>query len=158
MHSVAFLIFISLLVLNACKAFDADEDVLFKLYKRENPTNFTILTINGSHLITGDTYDPGLLTRIHIHGFLPKKEIIDRYREVYLSVGDYNFIVVDWSEGAFTLNYYWAKRRVKDVSVKLIFIKVNEENEKKLSLRDLRIETHEYRGVFIYYFKRSRRN
>lgn len=124
MHSAAFLILVSVLVLNTCKAFDANEDVIFKLYKRENPTNFTILTINGSHLITGDIFEPGLLTRIHIHGFLPTKEIIDRYREVYLSVGDYNFIVVDWTEGAFTLNYYWAKRRVKDVSVLAFSLKL----------------------------------
>lgn len=125
MHSSAttFLFCASILIFGVCKnkAFDADEDVIFKLYKREisreNPTNFTVIRINNQRKIPNDTlFDPDLPTKIHIHGFLAKEEIIDRYRQVYLSVGDYNFIVVDWMEGAFTLNYFMAKRRVKDVS------------------------------------------
>lgn len=113
------LFLVSILIFGVCKitAFDADEDVIFKLYKRDNPTKYTILRINSERSILNDTlFDPKLPTRIHVHGFLAKEEIIDRYREVYLSVGDYNFIVIDWLEGAFTLNYYMAKRRVSDVS------------------------------------------
>lgn len=113
------LFLVSILIFGVCKitAFDADEDVIFKLYKRDNPTKYTILRINSERSILNYTlFDPKLPTRIHVHGFLAKEEIIDRYREVYLSVGDYNFIVIDWLEGAFTLNYYMAKRRVSDVS------------------------------------------
>lgn len=121
MHSMLFALSIFVFFVNNCRAFDADEDVIFKLYTRDNPTKFTVLSIlnvNGSRSVSDDSFDPSLQTRIHIHGFLPKEEIIDRYRQVYLSVGDYNFIVVDWTEGAYTLNYYYAKKRVKDVSSK----------------------------------------
>lgn len=111
---VSVLLFLLLMV--SCKAFDADEDVLFKLYKRDNPKKFSILSVNRSRIVSDDVFDPELLTRIHIHGFLPKDEIIDRYRDLYLSHGDYNFIVVDWTEGAYTVNYYLAKRRVKEVN------------------------------------------
>lgn len=93
------LVFVIFWLVCACKAFDADEDVLFKLYKRDNPKRFTILNVNRSRIVSDDKFDPELPTRIHIHGFLPKDEIIDRYRDLYLSNGDYNFIVVDWSEG-----------------------------------------------------------
>lgn len=126
MHPYALLFLIPVLVVCMCVAFDADEDVIFKLYKRENLNNFTVLKINGSRALSNDSFeafDANLLTRIHIHGFLPKEEIIDRYRDVYLSIGDYNFIVVDWSEGATTINYYFAKRRVKDVSFVSKFLK-----------------------------------
>lgn len=124
MHSMSAVVSVSLflvllLVVSVCKAFDADEDVLFKLYKRDNPKKFTILNVNRSRIVSDDIFDPELPTRIHIHGFLPKDEIIDRYRDLYLSNGDYNFIVVDWSEGAYTVNYYLARRRVKEVSVKI---------------------------------------
>lgn len=105
------------MVICKCSAFDADEDVIFKLYKRDSPLKFTVLKITNDRSISNDTlFDPELPTRIHIHGFLAKEEIIDRYRQAYLNVGDYNFIVIDWLEGAFTLNYFSAKNRVKDVS------------------------------------------
>lgn len=122
MHSVLFGSGVLVLLLYTCRAFDADEDVIFKLYTRDHPTSYAVLNIEESRLISTDSFDPNLLTRIHIHGFLPKEEIIDRYREVYLSVGDFNFIVVDWIEGAYTLNYYSAKRRAKDVSSECILI------------------------------------
>lgn len=112
------LLWISILVFGVSfsAAFNANEDVIFKLYKRDNPTSFTVLRISQERTMSNDTlFDPELPTRIHVHGFLAKEEIIDRYRQVYLSVGNYNFIVVDWLEGAFTLNYFMAKRRVKDV-------------------------------------------
>lgn len=98
-------------------AFDADEDVIFRLYKREESATFSRLTINGDRSLSNDTlFDPKIPTKIHIHGYWGKEEIIDRYREVYLSVGDYNFIVIDWLEGAVTINYLLAKKRIKDVS------------------------------------------
>lgn len=121
MHSSAttFLFCASILLLDVCSGigFDADEDVIFKLYKRDNPTNFTVLRIDNQRSFSNDTpFDPTKPTKIHIHGYLALPSIVDRYRQVYLSVGDYNFIVVDWMEGAQTFNYFMAKRRVKDVS------------------------------------------
>lgn len=112
------LFFISILIFGVCKikAFDADEDVIFKLYKRNNPTKYTVLRLDNQRSVGNDTlFDPKIPTRIHVHGFLAKEEIIDRYREVYMNVGDYNFIVIDWLEGAFTINYFMAKRRVSEV-------------------------------------------
>lgn len=114
---------VSILLFCACSsvAFDADEDVIFKLYKRDEPKKFIILKISGERSNSNSSFDPELPTRVHIHGYLAKEQIIDRYRQAYLSTGDYNFIVVDWMEGAFTLNYFSAKRRVGEVS-KLLFL------------------------------------
>lgn len=128
------LLTVLLLLVSVCNAFDADEDVLFKLYKRDSPKKFTILDVNRSRIVSDARFDPELPTRIHIHGFLPKDEIIDRYRDLYLNNGDYNFIVVDWSEGAFTVNYYLARRRVKEVSVQLF----NYERKHKIKFRKQR--------------------
>ncbi|XP_055295774.1 inactive pancreatic lipase-related protein 1-like [Sitodiplosis mosellana] len=145
MHSsaTAFLFCVCILMFDDCtSSFDADEDVIFKLYKRDNPTNFTVLRIDNQRSISNDTlFDPELPTKIHIHGYLAKEEIIDRYRQVYLSVGDYNFIVVDWLEGAFTLNYFMAKRRVKDVGGRLAEL-IEALVKYGMSLKDLTLVGH----------------
>lgn len=113
-------IFFGILLFFVChgNAFDADEDVIFKLYKRDNPTNFSVIEVyrvNETSVILNDFFDPKIPTRIHIHGYWSLQKIIDRYRQVYLGIGDFNFIVVDWLEGAQTINYFLAKRRVKEV-------------------------------------------
>lgn len=113
-------IFVGILLFFVChsNAFNAEEDVIFKLYKRDNPTNFSVIEVyrvNETSVILNDFFDPKLPTRVHIHGYFSLQKIIDRYRQAYLGVGDFNFIVVDWLEGAQTLNYFLAKRRVKEV-------------------------------------------
>lgn len=116
---------VAVLLLVACNVssvkvfFDVEKDVFFKLYKRDNPTNFTILNKNSSGTYPLDSFDPNIPTRICIHGYLAKKKSIDRFREAYLNVGDFkfiNYILVDWTKGAFNVNYYVSKGRITLVS------------------------------------------
>lgn len=74
MFTIQICLYFAILSVYKCNAFDANEDVIFKLYKRDNPTTFTLLRINDERSIPNDTlFDPELPTRIHIHGFLAKE-------------------------------------------------------------------------------------
>lgn len=61
------------------------------------------------------TFNPDQKTVFYIHGFMPDKKLFKKYQEVYKN---YNFIVVDWSEGAgmFYLDYEVVCNRIKAVS------------------------------------------
>lgn len=108
-------VLISVGVLNS-NAFDIDKDLVFRLYTREEPVMYYALTANGSPSISETTFNPNRPTRIFIHGYKSKEKVINRYREAYLNLGDFNFIAVDWIKGASTFNYYSAKGRVRSVS------------------------------------------
>lgn len=97
-------------------AFDIDKDLVFRLYTREEPVMFYALNKNGPPLISETPFNANRPTRIFVHGFRSKAKVINRYKEAYLTIGDYNFIAVDWIKGAGTYNYYSAKGRVRPVS------------------------------------------
>lgn len=97
-------------------AFEATEDVQFELYTRENRKIYELLDTHGEPTIEGTRFRPTRPTRIFVHGYRSKQKVIDRYAEAFLNAGDYNFIALNWIEGASTVNYYTAKNRVKDVS------------------------------------------
>lgn len=97
-------------------AFDIEKHLIFRLYTREDPVMYYALQTNGKQNISGTTFKPERPTRIFVHGFRSKEKVIKRYTEAYLKAGDYNFIAVDWTEGASTYNYYAAKGRVRPVS------------------------------------------
>lgn len=96
-------------------AFDANEDVQFELYTRESRKVYEVLDTHGEPAIAGSRFQATRPTRIFVHGYRSKRKVIDRYSEAFLNAGDYNFIAVNWIEGASTVNYYTAKNRVKDV-------------------------------------------
>lgn len=111
---------ICVLLLSICvrhhHAFDIDKDLVFRLYTREEPSMYYVLKATGAPAISDTTFNPNRPTRIFVHGYKSKEKVINRYREAYLDLGDYNFIVVDWIEGASTYNYFAAKGRVGPVS------------------------------------------
>lgn len=75
-------------------AFDIDKDLVFRLYTREEPVMFYALHYkNGPPLISDTPFNANRPTRIFVHGFRSKAKVINRYKEAYLSIGDYNFIV-----------------------------------------------------------------
>lgn len=96
-------------------AFDANEDVQFELYTRESRKVYEVLDTHGEPAIAGSRFQATRPTRIFVHGYRSKRKVIDRYSEAFLNAGDYNFIAVNWIEGASTVNYYTAKNRVRDV-------------------------------------------
>lgn len=97
MRLTAIVFVLSLCVLDTFAGkvfFDTEKDVFFKLYKRENPTNFTILNQNSSqNSFPLDSFDPEIPTRICIHGYLASSGTIDQFREAFLDAGEFNFIV-----------------------------------------------------------------
>lgn len=103
--------------LNGCDAFDIKKDLVFRLYTREDPIMYYALNAEGGPAINDTTFNPNRPTRIFVHGFRSKVKVLNRYCESFLNIGDYNFIAVDWIEGASTLYYYAAKGRVRPVSM-----------------------------------------
>lgn len=97
-------------------AFEANEDVRFELYTRESRKIYEVLDTHGEPAIAYSRFQASRPTRIFVHGYRSKRKVIDRYSEAFLNAGDYNFIALNWIEGASTVNYYTAKNRVKDVS------------------------------------------
>lgn len=94
------------------KAFNLYKSTIFRLYKRELLTTYTLLNSNATESVKNEFFDPKLPTRIYVHGYLGNEETIENYRQIFLKVGDYNFIAIDWTKGATTMNYYIAKARV----------------------------------------------
>lgn len=119
------LISVSLAILLLCvcknKSFSLYESMSFRLYKRELLTTFTLLNKNASELVKNELFDPKLPTRMYIHGYFGSEQGIENYSQHFLNVSDYNFIAIDWTKGARTINYYIAKARVPLVS-SLFFI------------------------------------
>lgn len=77
---------------------------------------YYVLKATGTPAISSTTFNPNRKTRIFVHGYKSKEKVINRYKEAYLLLGDYNFIAVDWISGASTYNYFSAKGRVGPVS------------------------------------------
>lgn len=95
--------------------FDIEKDLIFRLYTQENPNTYYELK---SNLEPPAAFNPYRPTRIFVHGFQSSENVLLRYKDAFLKSGDYNFIAVDWTKGASTLNYLKAKKRVKPVSSK----------------------------------------
>lgn len=119
-RKTSFGVVICVLLLSVCVrqhyAFDVNKDLVFRLYTREEPTNYHVLKATGEPAIPSTTFKANRETRIFVHGFKSKEKVINRYKEAYLELGAYNFIAVDWISGASTNNYLSAKSCVRPVS------------------------------------------
>lgn len=113
--SVMLLAWFGVTFLQMSNAFEANENVQFELYTRENRKIYQALDTHGDPVIEGTRFQSWRPTRIFVHGYRSKRKVIDRYAEAFLNTGDYNFIALNWIDGASTVNYYTAKNRVKDV-------------------------------------------
>lgn len=101
------------IIVPGSSAFDIEKDLVFRLYTLEDPNAYQVLKAD---LKPPTTFNPNRPSRIFIHGFKSKEKVIIRYKDAFLNVGNYNFIAVDWINGADTLNYLKAKARVEPVS------------------------------------------
>ncbi|XP_037943364.1 phospholipase A1 member A-like [Teleopsis dalmanni] len=75
------------------------QHILFKLYTNKNPEDPQILRLCDYFSIRESNYNTRLQTKILIHGYIPNFDKRNTYvvRDAYLSLGDYNFIEVDWT-------------------------------------------------------------
>lgn len=65
--------------------FEVENDVKIELYTLKNPTEPQLLVINDTNSIKESNFNPGVPTRIFIHGFMSKGELKD-----YLTDGKLN--------------------------------------------------------------------
>lgn len=112
---VAIFLLLSIVVSFNC-AFDVENDVVFRLYTREVSDSFNRLNASNSESISASAFDSKRPTKIFIHGYKSKEKVIIRYKNAFLNIGNYNFIGVDWINGAATYNYLAAKGYVPLVS------------------------------------------
>lgn len=115
-NSVAIVVL--LLIGGFCShAFDCEERVTFRLYTPSNRVDPQELKIfRALHTISETNFDARRPTRIFIHGYNSWEKLIVDFRDAYLMIGDFNFIVVDWIIKACTYNYLAAKGQVPHVS------------------------------------------
>ncbi|XP_046737696.1 pancreatic triacylglycerol lipase-like [Diprion similis] len=78
--------------------------ITFNLYTRNNPGTAQILTLNSIASVTGSNFLSSRPTRFVTHGWNSnqRSDACVVIRDAYLTAGDYNVIVVDWSSIAGT--------------------------------------------------------
>lgn len=101
-------------------AFDAQTETLFELYTRASDDSVRINLRDAKELsFTQENpvhFDANRPTRIFVHGYFGDSTTWEQYAKAYLDIGDYNFIGVNWTAGAKTLDYpLAAMHRVKAV-------------------------------------------
>ncbi|XP_058832390.1 pancreatic triacylglycerol lipase-like [Topomyia yanbarensis] len=94
--------------------FTPENDMVFRLFTRSNPTEPQILSIGNPSSITGSNFNAAHRTRFTIHGWNGNGNDGSNtvIRNSLLSVGDFNVISVDWSVAAVTPNYISARNAV----------------------------------------------
>lgn len=114
-NKIEIISFIFIGLLSRSIAFDPSSDVQFELYTRDNRQVPQVIDTHGEPAIVNSKFQSTRPTRIFVHGYRSKHKVINRYAEAFLNAGDYNFIAVNWIEGASTVNYFTAKSRIKSV-------------------------------------------
>lgn len=109
-------VLLSIVMINGDLLFSVEKDVIFRLYTPEQPDVHEEIKPDNLSDISQTSFNPHRPTRIFIHGFRSKENMIFRYRDAYLKLGNFNFIAVDWTKGAETFNYFMVLNRVKPVS------------------------------------------
>ncbi|XP_058465251.1 pancreatic triacylglycerol lipase-like [Malaya genurostris] len=97
--------------------FDAETDVIFRLFTRRNPVNSQTIVWSDPSSLTSSNFDSSNPTRFLIHGWVEGEDARTHWviKDHFLRVGDFNVIAVDWGAGAETINYIAARNRVASV-------------------------------------------
>ncbi|XP_037049497.1 lipase member H-like [Bradysia coprophila] len=96
--------------------FVAFDQVVFRLFTRNNPTNAQTITIFNDAQLTNSFFLPSRQTRFTIHGWNFGGPMAGAFlRSAWLDRGDFNVFTVDWGTGAITPNYALARGRVNAV-------------------------------------------
>ena len=86
----------------AAPRFVPQQDMIFRLFTRANPTQPQILQLNNAASITGSNFNPAHPTRFTIHGWNNDGShfMNPLIRDAFFERGDFNVITVDWGVGA----------------------------------------------------------
>jgi len=97
--------------------FDAYRDVRILLQTRQNMMNPQQLQFRNLQSVLSSNYNPNRPTRVLIHGFWEDdtSDINTETAAELLRYYDFNVILIDWSEGSRTINYFAAAGRVPTV-------------------------------------------
>lgn len=78
------------------------DDVIFELYAPQNPDSPQNLILNDEQVLKISHFNPKLPTRILIHGFNSKGNMMEKFTKTYFSKGhfNFNFIGVNWEKGS----------------------------------------------------------
>lgn len=93
--------------------FNADTDIIYMLFTRENPTAGQRLDSNIDS-VRNSNFNVNRNTRFMIHGWNADGPSLAGMTAAYLRSGDFNVITVDWSAGSSTINYITARNRVNE--------------------------------------------
>ncbi|XP_058467036.1 pancreatic triacylglycerol lipase-like [Malaya genurostris] len=97
--------------------FNAETDVVFRLFTRSNPNSAQVIGWNDASSVQSSNFNPSHPTRFTVHGWNGDgtSGLHANIRSNYFAVGDFNVINVDWGAGAQTANYVTARNRVAAV-------------------------------------------
>ena len=94
-----------------------ESEVTFILYTRSGPKNGTALYTNDTTRLGASTFDPSRRTKLVTHGW--KSSALSagpvNLKEAYLTLGDYNVILVDWQPLAASTFYLGPMRNTERV-------------------------------------------
>ncbi|XP_072763430.1 pancreatic triacylglycerol lipase [Anoplolepis gracilipes] len=111
-HGTSYMIDVSKPVPTSLELFKIQEDVLetyFLLYTRNNSQEGQQLIINDKNSVENSFWNPERPTCVFAHGWqtdIDPGSAAALIRDAFLSVGDYNVILVDWRKAAGSL-WYW---------------------------------------------------
>ncbi|XP_058130740.1 lipase member H-like [Anopheles ziemanni] len=99
------------------KRFVPQQDMIFRLFTRANPSQPQILQLNNPGSISGSNFNAAHPTRFTIHGWSNDGSHFMNadIRDAFLQQGDFNIITVDWGVGAIDPNYIAARNLVGPV-------------------------------------------
>jgi pimeloyl-ACP methyl ester carboxylesterase len=97
--------------------FNANNDMIFRLFTRLNPTISRQVRINNNADLSGSNFNPSNPSRYHIHGWQGGGVFTGSgIRRAWLDRISCNVFTVDWGAGAGTINYLTARNRVPAVA------------------------------------------
>lgn len=97
--------------------YDAPTAVKFFLHTRTNDGREQLI-LEDTESIRQSTFDPTKGIRLLVHGWRNDEtsDFVQIVKDAYLTAGDFNVVVLDWSKGGDTWNYWSAKGKVNDVT------------------------------------------
>lgn len=98
--------------------FSVESDVQFQLFTPLNPTESQILQLNNLSSVQNSNFNINNPTRVLIHGWNSEGLLTPRFADAYFgrSFHEVNFIAVNWQKGSDTVNYFSARRNVREVA------------------------------------------
>lgn len=97
--------------------FNAPNDMVFRLFTRQNPTISRTIRLNNNNDLSGSNFNGANPSRYHIHGWQGGGVFTGSgIRRAWLDRISCNVFTVDWGAGASTINYITARNRVPNVA------------------------------------------